>query len=162
MMQRRDIEKDANELTKVYSDVPMPVYEIAREKGLEVYVADFGDYVDTFSGFCDFKKGNIYLNKMDIEERRSFTAAHELGHWVLHKDTYLANPEKYEFMPKRRAIVNNHPDNDMEEEADFFATCLLIPRHLIRKFQPRFSARELADIFNVPWVLMEKRLKDIS
>ena len=51
MMERRDIEEGANELTKVYSEVPIPVYEIAREKGLEVYLVDFGDYVDTFDDY---------------------------------------------------------------------------------------------------------------
>ena len=156
---RAEIESEANKLTKVYSEPPIPVYEIARENGVEVYTANFEEVADTFSGFCDFRNDNIYLNQDDTPVRQFFTAAHELGHWVLHKELYLANPKEYAFMPKRRAIAGDSSDNPKEEEADYFASCLLMPHPLVKEFQTHFSTTELAGMFNVPRALMEKRLR---
>ena len=158
---RMEIEKKADEFTEAYFEPPVPVYEVARENKVEVYTADFEELADTFSGFCDFNSDNIYLNQEDASKKQYFTAAHELGHWILHKDDYVADPEKYVFMPKRRAIANDSSSDHMEREADYFATCLLLPRVLVKKFYPHYSSSQLAEIFNVPRILMEKRLKEV-
>ena len=160
-MDYENIEKKANEFTEVYLEPPVPVYEVARENEVEVYTGDFEKLADRFSGFCDFKKDNIYLNQEDTPKRQCFTAAHEFGHWVLHKSFYIANPEKYAFMPKKKAFVNGNSDDEMEKQADYFAICLLMPRLLVKKFYPHYSSSELAEIFNVPRILMEKRLREI-
>ena len=161
MMDRKDIEKRADEFTKGYSEPPIPVYEVARENEVEVYTANFGKFSDRFSGFCDFENRNIYLNREDSPKKQFFTAAHEFGHWVFHKEPYMANPEAYAFMPRKKAFVNGGSDDHMEKEADCFATCLLMPRLLVKKFYPHYSSSELAKIFNVPRILMEKRLREI-
>ena len=158
---RIEIEGKADEFTEVYLEPPVPVYEIARENEVEVYIGDFEKLADRFSGFCDFENDNIYLNQKDTSKRQYFTAAHEFGHWVLHKDIYITNPEKYAFMPKKKAFVNGRPDDQMEKQADYFATCLLMPRLLVKKFYPHYSSSGLADIFNVPRILMERRLREI-
>ena len=160
-MDYKDIEKKADEFTKVYSEPPIPVYEIARENKIEVYTEDFEELADRFSGFCDFKNDRIYLNKEDLPKRQFFTAAHEFGHWVLHKSLYLAKPKDYALMPRQRAFANGTCDNLEEKEADYFAICLLLPHPLVEKFHPYYSSSYLANIFNVPRILMEERLKEI-
>lgn len=154
-----EIENITENLTRIYSEPPIPVYEIAREKGLEVYVTDFEEVADVFSGFCDFKNDNIFLNQADTPKKQYLTAAHELGHWILHKDIYTANPEKYMFMPRRKLADTEDP---MEKEADHFAACLLMPRFLVKEFYSNSLVAELADMFNVSRTLMEKRLRSIS
>ena len=161
MMNHKDIEKKSDEFAGVYSEPPVPIYGIARDNKVEVYTADFGKFSDRFSGFCDFENDNIYLNEKDTTERQCFTAAHEFGHWVLHRDDYIADPERYAFMSKRTETANGNPDDPMEREADCFATCLLMPRLLVKKFHPHYSPSDLADMFNVPLDLMEKRLKEV-
>ena len=161
MMDYKDIEKEADKLTGLYLEPPIPVYRIARENKVEVYTADFGRFSDRFSGVCDFENDKIYLNEEDTQERQYFTAAHEFGHWVLHKNDYIANPERYAFMPKERVLGTGNSDDRMEKEADCFAIYLLMPRLLVKKFHPHYSSSNLADMFNVSGILMEKRLKEV-
>ena len=54
---------------------------------------------------------------------RRFTGAHEIGHWVLHPD---------ERMHRDRPIDGSKVSrNVMEREADYFASCFLMPRKLL-------------------------------
>lgn len=161
MMDYEDIEKKADEFTGIYLEPPIPVYGVARENEVEVYTADFGNFSDRFSGFCDFKNNNIYLNEKDTQKKQYFTAAHEFGHWALHRSDYIAEPERYAFMPKKKAFVNGNSDDLMEKQADYFAVCLLMPRLLVKKFYSRYSSSELANMFKVPRILMENRLREI-
>lgn len=160
-MDNKDIEKKADEFTEVYSEPPIPVYEIVRENKVEVYTEDFEELADRFSGFCDFKNDKIYLNTEDAPKKQFFTAAHEFGHWVLHKPLYVREPKSYELMPRQRAFAGCASDNLEEKQADYFAVCLLMPRLLVKKFHPYYSTSDLANIFNVPRILLEKRLKEI-
>ncbi|MCY4039013.1 MAG: ImmA/IrrE family metallo-endopeptidase [Hyphomicrobiales bacterium] len=160
-MDDKEIEKKADELTERYLEPPVPVYGIARENKVEVYTADFGEFSNRFSGFFDFENADIYLNEKDAIEKQYFTTAHEFGHWILHKDDYIADPERYAFMSKRTETANGNSDDYMEREADYFATCLLMPRLLVKKFVPYHSSSELAAMFNVPHALMENRLKEV-
>ena len=161
MMDYKDIEKKADEFTRGYSEPPIPVYEVARENEVEVYTEDFEELADRFSGFCDFENDKIYLNREDSPKKQFFTAAHEFGHWVLHRSLYLAKPKDYALMPRQRAFANGTTDNLKEKQADYFATCLLMPRLLVKKFHPYYSSSDLANIFNVARILMEKRLREI-
>lgn len=160
-MNDKNIEKKADKLTGVYLEPPVPVYRIARENKVEVYTAGFGEFSNRFSGLCDFENDKIYLNEEDPPQKQYFTAAHEFGHWLLHKKKYIANPERYALMPKKRVLGNGDSDDQMEKEADYFATCLLMPRLLVEKFHPHYSVPDLADMFHVPRNLMEERLKEV-
>ena len=88
MMDYRDIEKKANKLTEVYSEPPVPVYEVARSQGVEVYEVGFKNRIKNYLGFCDLADDVIYLNKDASPTQQILTAAHELGHWILHKEDY--------------------------------------------------------------------------
>ena len=73
----------------------------------------------------------IYINESRAEELaaniglKNFTVAHELGHWVLHRDL----------------IGENSPQ--MEREADKFATCLLMPENLVREEFAKINSKRL-------------------
>lgn len=64
-------------------------------------------------------------------------------------------------MPRQRVFAGGASDSLEEKEADCFAMCLLMPRLLVKKFHPYYSSSDLANIFNVTRILMEKRLKEI-
>lgn len=101
-----------------------------------------------------FDKKKIYMNESRAGELmanvglKNFTIAHELGHWVLHKD-----------LPKSERSPKN------EREADLFATYLLMPEKFVReefaKIIPPFvwkKSYELADKFRVSKKAMKIRL----
>ncbi|MCY4037872.1 MAG: ImmA/IrrE family metallo-endopeptidase [Hyphomicrobiales bacterium] len=163
--ERTEIEERADALTSVYTEPAIPVCEIARENGLSVYEADFDERIRKLAGFCDFKKERIYLNREGVAQSKNITAAHELGHWILHKECYDKNPEKYRYMYSKRGREDidegGGRTREREKQADYFARCLLVPRSLLRRFYTRYSVAELAEVFNVPRFVMEKRIKEV-
>lgn len=147
----------ANALTSDISAPPIPVYEIAESNGINVVFADFGEHSESVSGLCDFKAARIYVNKDDSTERQAFTMGHELGHWLLHKDFYLENPDSYPVLPR---FSNPNRDDPMEKEANKFAACLLVPERLLRPVKGA-PVSALASSFGVSRTMMEFRLKDV-
>src|SRR5690606_28199437 len=93
-------QQTADRLTQDYSAPPIPVHEIAENNGVNVVFADFGEHSEKVSGFCDFNARRLYVNADDTTERQSFTIAHELGHWLLHREAFLAEPDKYPVLPR--------------------------------------------------------------
>jgi Zn-dependent peptidase ImmA (M78 family) len=155
---RRSMAKAAAErLTSDISTPPVPVLEIAEENGVDVVFVDFGKHADTVSGLCDFDEAKILVNKDDHSNRQSFTIAHELGHWVLHKDLFEADPDSYALLPRF-----HKPDraNTMEQEANHFAANLLVPAKLLLPVKTA-PVSSLANVFGVSKTMMEFRLKNV-
>ena len=92
---------------------------------------DLGDPADVLAGFV-FAAGRVgwaFVSAADSLPRRRFTAAHELGHFVMHRET----------MGRFRADTDatlREADDDaadrMEREANRFAAELLMPAEVCR------------------------------
>lgn len=148
---------EAEKLTENFSRPPIPVLEIAERAGVDVVFIDFKSHADVVAGFCDFEGSKLYVNKDDKLGRQMFTMAHELGHWILHRDLFVKNPKKYAVLPR---FQKPKPDN-YEKEANFFAAELLVPKRLLL---PVLGAgiSYLSDIFGVSREMMEFRVKNVS
>lgn len=109
----------------------------------------------------------IFTNSSARLSREIFTLAHEIGHILLH------------FSGENRFIddsitINGRSTNEKEQEANYFAVCLLMPEDAIRKFLDLeiqdFKAKGLAamDIarimseFNVSFDMALNRLENIG
>jgi len=155
MKPRRGLaERTANDLTRDYSTPPIPVHEIAERSGVNVVFEDFGTHSESVSGFCDFANARLYVNKADLSERQSFTMAHELGHWLLHRDFYRDYPEEYSVLPR---FSDPNRDDPNEKEANKFAACLLVPDRLLRPVRGA-PVSSLASVFGVSRTMMEFRV----
>lgn len=155
---RQWVTQEANARSEVYAAAPVPVKEIAERNGVEVVLADFGPNRDRVSGICDFRNRRIFVNVADIFVRRRFTIAHELGHWILHRDLYEANPDEYRFLPRFQHTDDQGP---LEQEANRFAAHLLVPDRLLVPVVGAATASALAEIFNVSRTMMEFRIRDV-
>lgn len=151
-------ERMANNLTRDYSTPPIPVHEIAERSGVNVVFEDFGTHSESVSGFCDFANARLYVNKDDLPERQSFTMAHELGHWLLHRDFYRDHPEDYPVLPR---FSDPNREDPKEKEANKFAACLLVPDRLLRPVRGA-PVSSLASVFGVSRTMMEFRVKNIA
>lgn len=150
--------EEADKLAVKYSSPPIDVLDIAEQSGVDVVFAKFMDQHDRVAGFCDFAGQKLYVNADDIFARQSFTIAHELGHWILHKSLFLEDPEEYQVLPRfQQADVNN----PLEQEANTFAANLLVPARLLRPVRYA-SISTLANLFGVSKMMMEIRVKDKS
>lgn len=147
----------ADELTAAFSVPPIPVLEIAERSGVDVIFDPFDKYADTVAGFCDFANRRLYVNSADPLNRQTFTIAHELGHWILHRDYFLAHPDRYPVLARFQRVDRSNP---FEQEANKFAANLLVPRRLLAPVK-NAPITALASIFAVSREMMEIRLQDV-
>ena len=88
---------------------------------------DLGEPTTKLAGFLFFagRVGRAFVSADDVLARRRFTAAHELGHFVLHKDRMAG------FIADADISETDEANGDMEREANRFAAELLMPKEVI-------------------------------
>ena len=151
-----EVRASADKLTAAYKRPPIPVHRIAEESGVDVVFADFGKHTDTVAGFCDFKNAKLFVNRKDRADRQSFTIAHELGHWILHRDLFLSSPDLYPILPR---FADPNRADPLEKEANHFAANLLVPEHLLEPIKEAPVAM-LARAFGVSATMMGFRVRN--
>jgi Zn-dependent peptidase ImmA (M78 family) len=101
--------------------------------------------IDGLSAYSEDKGAFIVINNHpDIpEERKIFSALHELGHLIFHRDDYDSEPGELAYS-KSRSNIN-------EKVANTFASYFLIPRHQLRGYKRSFRGfvGNFSDIFEV-------------
>jgi predicted transcriptional regulator len=137
---------------------PIDVAACARSVGLPIYAMNLPDGVSGMLVRHDPRAGDsgfvCYVDSSEPSVRQRFTAAHELGHFSLH----------------RHLIGETHQDNYLlradgftsaqERQANAFAADLLMPRLLIGEamVQGYASVEDLAARFGVSKIAMSIRL----
>lgn len=104
----------------------------------------FEDYGSAFDGLLEHKSGkfHIYLNSHNArhiyQPRVRFTLAHELGHYLIDEHR---NALKSGLTPSHPSFTNFSSDNEVELEADYFASSLLMPKSRLLKdvFKRKFT-----------------------
>lgn len=147
-----------------------------------LYTAKFGSYL----------QGCVFTDKSEPTVRRRFSAAHEFGHYLLHFMPLLKTAESENlFMTESMAIgdsdeiqaeikiaedfdfkkIGAENKYEMEQEADFFAAELLMPRNACLKAATIFIEigknkkaliNRLATEFLVSFEAMKRRLEDLA
>jgi Zn-dependent peptidase ImmA (M78 family) len=123
---------------------PISLEDIAEGEGLNIAVTEFEE--SEISGFIDFEKKLILVNKYDSTSRQRFTIAHELGHWILHQKELQNNRD---LVVLYRRSIDNETD-PLEQEANFFAANLLVPISFLQKISDSsMTNKRLSNIFKV-------------
>jgi hypothetical protein len=113
------------------------VAEFLRREGIRA--DDLGDPADALAGFV-FTAGRVgwaFVEANDILPRRRFTAAHELGHFVLHREAMGR------FRADTDATVQEAEEatDQIEREANRFTAELLMPAEVCRAREAESRAR---------------------
>lgn len=149
----REQVKKVREKNYIYS-APVNAKEIAQKEGLKVIFAKFGERFQEINGLLDFDDKIMIVNSESKPYVQNFTIAHELGHWLLHKD----RRDEYELKLSR---PNGGEDDPMEKEANTFAAELLVPfKELLEYKKKGVSNKELARMFFVSERVIEHRLEN--
>lgn len=118
-------------LGDILNRAPVDVLAAARELGLEVFSTEMEEGISgsivrdrrykTPSEFV------IFVNKHEAGVRQRFTAAHEIGHYVLHR-SLIGEGVSDNFMLRSKKLSDRN-----EVEANQFAADLLMPLPLVNR-----------------------------
>ncbi|WP_420238023.1 ImmA/IrrE family metallo-endopeptidase [Telmatobacter bradus] len=145
----------SSDLRALQTQVPVDVIRMAEVLGLKVWQQE----MDGYSGLIkkDPKHGglagySIIVNKLDHRPRQRFTIAHEVGHFLLHRDRIGDGL-------KDDALYRSGLSTREEVEANKLAAMILMPFHLLdREVKAGISVQDLADKFGVSKQAMSIRL----
>ena len=131
---------DFNNKTGHKLSAPIPVFDIIEYLGYDVDFRKDGIYEDKnlLGGtIIDQKTIEINENLSDHEGRMNFTAAHEVGHIILHVPFYNAKHGKdvseHKIISRKDGGFEGTKKEPEEWQADKFAALLLMPSELIKK-----------------------------
>src|SRR5438270_2869100 len=127
---RRKIEGLVQDLLASHqvTEAPVPVERIAKARGARIFYKSLKDDVSGFL-YRDTNQTVIGVNTHHAPVRQKFTAAHELGHWLLHEQEQLH--VDHEFRVRLRDDVSSQGTDEAEREANLFAASLLMPRSFL-------------------------------
>ncbi|MCR4935509.1 MAG: ImmA/IrrE family metallo-endopeptidase [Oscillospiraceae bacterium] len=172
---KREIQQKAEAILEEYH--LLPGFDLTRfltdKKGFVLSVQELepdttGEFlIDSEKPFGKTNANKLILinqklqEKPDFQQRRRFIAAHEFAHAVLH-----ANNKRFYW----------HRDTSnvsalMEQEAEFFARCLLMPEESVRdmmkisamqRAEPKDRAALISRVFNVTQKKALQRMEDLA
>lgn len=133
--------------------------DIAKGLGAEVVFIKFPKDGKEISGAIRWENGTakIYINEEYSLVRRTFTLAHELGHFLLHPSE---NKWRIDYFDHART----DQEAGQESEANYFAASLLMPKGEFVRIQKltKDNTSMLAEYFGVSESAVEVRRKWIQ
>lgn len=143
----KEISELAEEVARPFA-MPLQPELIAREEGITF---SYGSYADAFDGLLQhqYNRFHIYINLNRVKTlsspRSRFTFAHELGHFFIDEHRNALRKGKTPPHPSHYRLEQKNP---VEREADYFASCLLMPSDdLLRVcFRKKLSGRLIEDL----------------
>jgi Zn-dependent peptidase ImmA (M78 family) len=133
---------------------PVDVLACAGLVGLPIYSLDLPKGVSGMIKLTASRSFECYVDRNEPSVRQRFTAAHELGHFVLHRD------QIGEGLQDNYLLRAEGMSNAQEAQANRFAADLLMPRDLISKAiaEGTSDVAGLARLFKVSEIAMSIRL----
>lgn len=195
-LEKSDIKKAAADFNLRYNSakvIPVPI-DLIIESHLKINIVPIAGLKEELDndGFISRDFTTIHIDQnicLNVDVRYRFSLAHEIGHYVLHKD--IINSLKFNSVDDWAEIYDSIELSDygkLEFQANYFAGCLLVPDFALN---PRFDealkdilsdiktaqesgisretylesvvsniARKLAPIFNVSSSCMENRIRN--
>lgn len=167
---KREIRKMADlfrEKCKLGRYGTMDLFKDCERAGYKLLRYPLGDRANL--GFAMRKDGDtvIFTNTSVRLSREIFTLAHEIGHAVLHFESSVSFVDD-------RATISGHSSDEKEQEANYFAACLLMPTDEVNRFldlelpdfrQKGLSAMDMARMmseFNVSFDMALNRLENLG
>lgn len=126
----RYVEEKSTELLERLEEynIPVSLENVCNKLGILLKSENLQDNV---SGLFVIKDNvsHIIYSSSESTERQRFTIAHEIGHFILHKDKIL-------FIDKNESVLYRNSESSSgellkEREANSFAAALLMPKKIV-------------------------------
>ncbi|RCW86905.1 Zn-dependent peptidase ImmA (M78 family) [Halanaerobium sp. DL-01] len=111
------------------------IFTLFEENNINVIAQEIKDAnLDAVSAYSEDKGAYIFINdSRDIpEERKIFSAVHELGHLILHRDQYSKDINELKY-------ANTRIKDIREKAADHFAMAFLVPAKVLKNYDYYFD-----------------------
>jgi Zn-dependent peptidase ImmA (M78 family)/DNA-binding XRE family transcriptional regulator len=133
----KELASTVREIMNIGPKLPIPdMFELIEEAGIKLYLMN-STIPNLFGMSIGEKDGGpciaVNTNNAISVERQIFTAAHELGHLLLHRDSYTPSDKPF-----------SEEDNKEEKEANDFASHLLMPQDALEN--------EWEDSLGINWI----------
>lgn len=154
-------------LKDLLNNIPVNIEGIIRLHGIDL--DKNADLVAEISGEIrkmDEEKYKISIQKNDHYYRKRFTMAHELGHFLLHKDKIgdgVNDSAAYRTVDKDD-LYNEKITEEQETEANRFAENLLMPKEALEYYlkEEEKSFEEMSIIFQVSQKALKIRVNNLG
>lgn len=176
-MEKRKIADESNKVLGLlnYQSGEVDILELAKELGFQVGIAPLIDEEDGFIIVDDSTSSIQRLTGLKTDkiigvnserniQTKRFIIAHELGHYCLHYKEEVSDG-MYAHRENRKG------KNENENDADFFAACLLMPEKAFGKKYKELKDKGLledeivillANHFNVPKESATRRVAEVT
>ncbi|MBY2950524.1 ImmA/IrrE family metallo-endopeptidase [Rhizobium leguminosarum] len=147
-------------LEKHLSEVPVKLGAIARDLGIDVKLSSLplnisGQIAKTQAGY------EIKINRHESRQRQRFTLAHELAHFLIHRDII----DRLGGTLTDNVLYRSGASENIEYEANRLASQIVMPEGALRDAYSRFGGtisesmvEVLAEQFGVSKAAMEIRM----
>jgi hypothetical protein len=117
---------------KYWTSAPVDVFGILRELGLGPSFRPLGANISGAIERIGDDGFVVVINNTQSKTRQRFTAAHELGHYIYHRDLLGRGVgDTLAYRAQNTPFPNEHITVTHERQANNFAANLLMPNHLI-------------------------------
>lgn len=135
--------------------LPVRPEVIARRLGIDVRVTSLPEDTSGFIRKTSGEDAQIFLEASDSQLRRTFTCAHELGHYIERTEVQKTPDDDFGFVDKRNSRVHDAH----EFFANEFAGNLLMPAAKVTGFHEQGNdAIRMAALFGVSIPAMKTRM----
>ena len=167
---KKEIRREANSIRencKVNRYGIIDLFKDCERMGCKLIRYPLGENADLGFTVKKDKDTVIFTNSSSRSAREIFTLAHEIGHAILHLEN------GHSFIDNKLTIMGKCI-TDKEQEANYFAACLLMPENDVRRFidieieefnEKGLSALDIARMmseFNVSFDMTLNRLESLS
>lgn len=151
---------DREIIQRYMNDVPVKLGAMAQELGIDVKLSSLpmnvsGQISKTENGY------EIKINRHESRQRQRFTLAHEIAHFLLHKDAI----EGLGGTLKDNVLYRSGAPETIEYEANRLAAFIVMPENVLKEAYSRFgenlsegAVEHLAEQFGVSKAAMEIRM----
>ncbi len=151
-------------LDQYLSEYPVKLGQLAKDLGVAIKVSSMGTGI---SGQIS-REGNQYVirvNRNEARERQRFTVAHELSHYLLHRNVIDSSPEGI----RDTVLYRSGKPEQIEFEANRLAAEIVMPKSLVDKelrssfggLVTEATIESLASRFEVSKAAMEIKLSTL-
>lgn len=138
----------AGHILEAIESIPVNIGVLADRLGLRLYQKPMDDDVSGYICRGEDGRFNIFVNERHSVNRQRFTAAHEIGHYVLHRRLLEGGTNDTRAYRTTDSVKNYNPriTKKHESEANAFAAALLMPEKKVIELYRLSAANDLAGL----------------